>query len=129
MQTSPNSRYRKVGLHRDRQTKHYNINVLVLLAWRGAPQQGEVSCHENGDYHDNRLENLRWDTMKSNHADRERHGKTAKGTRGGQAKLTDDQVRAIRVDQRSQMVIAKEYDLGQSHVSRIKLRLTWQHLL
>jgi hypothetical protein len=43
-------------------------------------------------------------------------------------KLTDEQVRAIRVDDRRQVDIAADYGIRQSLVSRIKLRQAWRHV-
>lgn len=46
---------------------------------------------------------------------RHTHGETAP-----RAKLSDEQVRAIRVDPRVQRIIAAEYGIVESHVSRLK---------
>ena len=53
-------------------------------------------CHDNGQKTDCRLSNLRWDTPKNNSADRVRHGTAHVRSRCHNAKLTEDQVRAIR---------------------------------
>ena len=52
----------------------------------------------------------------------------ARGAEHGSAKLTEDQVRAIFVDDRLQDVIAAEYGIRQSSVSRIKTGAHWAHL-
>jgi hypothetical protein len=44
------------------------------------------------------------------------------------AKLTDDQVRAIRQDARTGFEIANEYGLSYQQVSRIKRRERWTHV-
>lgn len=44
------------------------------------------------------------------------------------AKLTDDQVRAIRKDSRTGFEIADEYGLSYQQVSRIKRRERWAHV-
>jgi|SRR5215475_10500522 len=46
----------------------------------------------------------------------------------GMAKLTEQQVLAIRSDKRVQSVIAAEYGITQSNVSRIKTRDGWSYL-
>lgn len=43
-------------------------------------------------------------------------------------KLDEDMVRAIRSDNRSQAKIAREYGIGQTTVSHIKLGRTWRHV-
>lgn len=40
-------------------------------------------------------------------------------------KVTEDDVRAIRADNRSHSVIAAEYGMAPSNVSHIKTRKTW----
>ena len=50
------------------------------------------------------------------------------GETNAQAKLTEDQVRAIRADTRTQMVIAKDYGMTFQQISRIKNRTRWKHV-
>jgi hypothetical protein len=50
------------------------------------------------------------------------------GEQQGTAKLTEQLVRAIRLDHRSQRMISKAYDISQSSVSRIKSRELWPHV-
>lgn len=51
------------------------VHRLVLEAFVGSCPPGMECCHNNGDPSDNRLDNLRWDTKKSNRQDRNKHGK------------------------------------------------------
>src|SRR5205823_107785 len=50
------------------------VHCLVLQAFVGAPPEGAVACHNNGNGYDNRVVNLRWDTRKANALDAVRHG-------------------------------------------------------
>jgi hypothetical protein len=50
------------------------------------------------------------------------------GTRQALSKFTEEQVRAIRNDSRSQTAIAREYGVWQGTISAIKLRKTWKHI-
>ncbi|QDF19244.1 hypothetical protein SEA_STICKYNOTE_47 [Corynebacterium phage Stickynote] len=50
------------------------VHRLVLEAFVGPCPPWMECCHNNGDPSDNRVENLRWDTKKSNMADRRKHG-------------------------------------------------------
>lgn len=50
----------------------------------------------------------------------------AKGELNGSSKLTQEQVKLIRADSRSQRKIAKDYNISQLHVSRIKRNLVWK---
>lgn len=70
---------------------------------------------------------LRWATPAENSQDRVGHGTVLRGAAIHQAKLTDDQVRDIYQDTRTQAVIAKEYGVHQSTVSLIKSGRSWTH--
>lgn len=50
-----------------------------------------------------------------------------KGEKNNSSKLTDDQVRAIRLDQRRKSVIAAEYGISRSHVYALKNGSRWPH--
>lgn len=67
-------------------------------------------------------------TLMDNMADRNRKGRQARGERNGPAKLTEDQVRAIRQDNRPHVVIAKEYGIAPNSIPAIKQRKTWKHV-
>lgn len=53
------------------------VHVLVLEAFVGPRPDGLVTCHNDGDSANNRLDNLRWDTQSSNLHDTVAHGKHA----------------------------------------------------
>lgn len=75
-------------------------------------------------------DHLRPGTHRENMDDRntKRRNNPPIGERSGSNKLTEEQVRAIFADQRTQMVIAAEYDIYQSLVSKIKNGERWAHL-
>lgn len=56
--------------------KRYNIRIHVVVAqtFLGFPEQGLIVYHFNDIKTDNRLENLRYDTYKSNILDAQRNG-------------------------------------------------------
>ena len=54
------------------------------------------------------------------------HGTTTRGEKNHHAKLTESQVEAIRQDDRNQYVVASEYGVDQSTVSRIRRQRTWR---
>jgi hypothetical protein len=51
-----------------------------------------------------------------------------RGERNGRAKLTEQDVLAIRAAEGTQADIAREFGICQSEVSFIKLKLAWKYL-
>jgi len=68
------------------------------------------------------LWHLRWGTRSENIADALGRNRWPTGERCYAAKVSDEQAEAIRLDGRNQYVIAAEYKISQSSVSRIKAR-------
>ena len=116
-----------VLLWRDNKPKMLRIHTVVLSAFVGPKPEGMEGCHYDGNCQNNRLGNLRWDTPKGNHADKGRHGTTNRGERCGNAKLSKEQVAAIREDNRLQREIAADYGIRQNTVSRIKSKVRWAY--
>lgn len=69
-------------------------------------------------------------TLKDNYDDMARKGRRAvlRGEKGTNARLTVEQVVAIRADRRLLREIAADYGIDQAHVSQIKLRKRWAHI-
>lgn len=63
-----------VKLCTDKKNTNARVHQLVALAFIGECPEGMMVCHNNGDHHDNRPENLRYDTMRGNMHDAVRHG-------------------------------------------------------
>jgi hypothetical protein len=80
---------------------------------------------------DNRLccnpKHLRWGTLLENAKEMKARNRNVvkRGENNNNAKLSEDDVRAIRCDTRAQTIIAKAYGVSQVSVSKIKRRLTW----
>lgn len=69
-------------------------------------------------------------SQNENISDRNNKGRTARttGQRNGFSKLSDNEVAAIRSDNRTLKEIAKEYSVHFTTVSLIKTRKTWRHV-
>lgn len=67
-------------------------------------------------------------TIQDNMDDRNAKGRQARGERNGPAKLTEEQVLAIRADPRTNRAIAKDYGVFETTISTIKHRHTWKHI-
>ena len=107
--------------------KIFKPHTLVLTAFVAPRPEGMECCHNDGHPWNNHVSNLRWDTCKNNHADKVLHGTTNRGERCGTHKLTQAQVDAIRKDTRLQRLIAADYGVRDSAISRIKSRKLWAH--
>jgi hypothetical protein len=107
--------------------KMVRIHTLVLTAFVGPRPYKQQGCHNDGNPQNCVLSNLRWDTATANQADRIKHGTTNRGERCGNAKLTLEQVNAIRADTRMQKDIAKDYGVRASQISRIKTGARWAY--
>ncbi|WP_082778576.1 NUMOD4 motif-containing HNH endonuclease [Corynebacterium simulans] len=67
--------YLDIRLNKGNRKRHAKVHRLVAAAFHGMPSSDDLfCCHNNGNRQDNRPENLRWDTPKSNYADMEKHG-------------------------------------------------------
>ena len=71
-------------------------------------------------------------TVGDNNEDRDQKGRgvvpDTRGSRHGMHKLTDEQVLAIRADTRAGKVIAAEYGVYPSCISKIRTGKAWRHL-
>lgn len=137
------------------------VHRMVLEAFVGPCPPGMEGAHLNGVRADARLVNLAWVTPVENQSHRWLHGtmlagdaspsrlhperlargadhgrsthpeRTARGARVGGAKLTEDDVRAIRQAfdaGESATRIAARFGVGPDNVSLIGKRVTWRHL-
>jgi hypothetical protein len=67
-------------------------------------------------------------THADNMSDRTMRGRTPKGSRNGNAKLTEEDVRKIRLDNRPNPRIAADFGVSTDTVSHVKRRKSWGHV-
>lgn len=108
------------------------ISRLVLEAFTGPCPEGMQACHfPDSNPANNNLNNLRWDTGKSNWADRIVHGSVTRGEKNGKHILQSHEVIEIRklfdagVCLRT---IAEKFNTVISNVRWIGIRKTWAWL-
>lgn len=123
--------YREVTLRTPTHQRRDYVHNLVLEAFVGSrpasPRKIEA-CHWNRRKNDNRLCNLRWDTIDGNARDRDRHGTLRHGRQIQSAKLTESDVREIRSLVESGMLhreVAAIYGVSRSRISYIVHRKNW----
>lgn len=125
-------RYLTVALFRKQEQRRVAVHVLVCTAFHGErPTPKHCACHNDGDETNNRSDNLRWDTKKGNADDRTRHGTENVGHRNPMAKLTADDVIAIRSAAAvgaDRHALARKYGLHKNSLDQIIRRATWRHI-
>ena len=105
------------------------VHRLVCEAFHGGkPENGFMVLHNDGNPRNNRADNLRWSTCLDNHADRELHGRTAKGERVGTSKLSEDDVRDILRTSGPRRPLAEKYQVSMTTISTIRNRKGWAHV-
>lgn len=63
-----------VTLYRENVPRRISVHRIVLRAFVGEPQPGQVACHADSNPRNNEVSNLRWDTQVSNIRDRDEAG-------------------------------------------------------
>lgn len=116
-----------MNLHNGGKQRIMKPHTLVLTAFVGPRPHGLECCHNDGNPWNNHISNLRWDTPQNNQRDRAKHGTSNRGEQCAAAKLTEQQVAAIRLDPRLQREIAAEYGVRENTISRIKSGKRWAH--
>lgn len=117
--------YMAVGLWIDGRTKVVTVHRLVALAFLGTPPSGKNDCaHADGDKQNNAVSNLRWASRQENESDKVLHGRSNRGERNGQARLSDAEAIALRKAGRAgprgiQRRLAAQYGLSEAAVSNI----------
>lgn len=120
--------YSKVSLSRNNKRKTYAVHRIVATAFVPMVNGKNEVNHINGDKRDNRADNLEWCTRAENemHAFRVLGKKPtaywSSKPRKFARRLTDEQARAIRSDDRTSREIAKEYGVSKTTISNIKKR-------
>jgi hypothetical protein len=119
--------YRSVNI--DGKTR--KVHQLVLEAFVGPRPPGMECRHLNDVKSDNRLENLAWGSHKKNGEDMARLGRSARGERHPKARLTEDDIRAIRrrrANGERVCVLARDFGINSAGICRIVSRFTWRHV-
>jgi hypothetical protein len=108
------------------------VHRLVWEVVNGRPvPSGLMVRHLNDVKRDNRPCNLALGTHRDNMEDRTRNGGDTAGSANGQAKLTEESVRAIRrrvASGESRATVAAEYGIGRSALADVVRGRTWKHV-
>jgi len=103
--------------------------VVLELAGQARPTDAHEACHSCGTPACVNLTHLRWGTHADNQQDRfQRHGDTMQGERNPRARLTEDDVRAIRrrcEAGETNRSLAAEFGVAVATIGMIRTRRTW----
>lgn len=129
---SGGKRYPAVRVMIDGKRVTKNVHALVAEAFYGPRPSALQVRHLDGNPMNNAVENLRYGTAKENCADREAHGRQARGASAvSAAKLTPEDVTAIRdrfARGETHHDLAKEFGVTPNHIHSIARRETWKHV-
>ena len=123
--------YLTVILYKDHHPATSRIHRLVLQAFAGPRPHGYVSNHIDGLKSNNRLSNLEYIPRRQNDIHAAQLGLKPRGERHWKAKLTEDDIYAIRElasAHVNQDTIAAIYGTSQACISDIFLRKSWAWL-
>lgn len=116
--------YGQISIRRQRWSTH-------RLAWTLAHGQipgGLSVLHRCDNRACMNVDHLFLGTQADNMLDMAQKGRSVRGEASFRAKLTEDQVIAIRNDPRSHRAIARDYGLRHTSVGDIKRRRIWRHI-
>ncbi len=119
--------YLRVGLYLNNIELKYLVHRLIALAFLGECPEGKEVNHIDGVKAHNWVTNLEYVTRSENakHAFRIGLKKIRYGGLLSWSKLTSIDAQSIREDKRVQRLIANEYNVCQTTISRIKSGLIW----
>lgn len=125
--------YKNVTLQIDGKSYLRRVHRLVLQAFaqNHRPKTAIFVNHKNNIKYDNRLPNLNWCTQRENEDHARAIGVWPRGVKHGMARLSEDDVRAIRVryaDGDMQSSIARDYGCTPENIGHIVHRRLWKQV-
>ena len=121
-----NHGYPAVNLYKDGKVTFLCVHRLIALTFIGpCPKDHEVA-HNDGNRLNPKASNLRYATRAENMQDAIKHGTAAVGYNNRMAKLSPEQVSAIKNDNRTLKAIATEYGISRSSVSHVRNEKTYK---
>lgn len=131
--TPDNHGYVRVSLRKNGKSRTFYIHILVLICFVGECPDGMEACHfPDRNPTNNRVDNLRWDTPKSNQNDRFFHGTDGRGEKNGCAILSESQVRYARTKRdggATYKSIGLELGVHPGTIYMLCHRKNWSHVV
>lgn len=127
---SGRGRYPQVTLS-DGKARTRRVHVLVAEAFIGPRPADMQIAHNDGNSANNAVENLRYATSQENEADKHMHGTIRRGGETLNARLTDEEVLAMRREaaagERVEALRIK-YGISRRHAYQVIYGKRWAHL-
>jgi len=130
--TKSSNGYLTVYLSREGVKKNFCIHQLVLEAFIGSRPLGYQGSHLDGDRKNNRLVNLKWESVADNQNRRASHNTSNRGERQGASKLNNNSVRYMRgvyaLGGYTYSYFARMLNVSPTTIANAIKRKTWKHL-
>ncbi len=125
--------YLRARLTKNGSKTRIHVHRLVDLHFIPNPTNLPNVNHINGDRSDNRVENLEWISTSKNQIEsyKKGHRVSVKGEGVGTSKLKENEVRGIKNKLKNDWSIAglaREYQVSENTIRKIKLGVTWKHI-
>lgn len=124
-----------VGLQLKRSDGHTEkayLHRLICEAHHGPCPVGMECRHLDGDKKNNAAANLAWGTKAENEKDKQDHGATPSGEKNGMAKLTENEVKKMRLHRKSTgesyARIAKAFGISTMTAYRAITKKQWRNV-
>lgn len=134
LSTYLDGRYTRVTLHLNGRHIKPLVHRLVMEAFVGPRPDGYEVNHIDGNKLNNALSNLEYTTSSENmkHAFGLGLMKPARGEKHGQAKLTTDDVKKIRIlhatGNSTYSELGKQFGVTLQQIRSVVMRVTWKHV-
>ncbi len=117
-----------VAISRDNHRNKRRVHLIVAETFLGPRLEGLEVCHQDGNPANNQASNLRYGTHKSNMEDMVQHGRSNKGPKNPNTKMTQEQalqVKSLRLDGKTYKIIASELGLSFEQVRSVCVGRAW----
>lgn len=104
------------------------LHRIIAITFIGPVPNKMQVCHNDGSKDNNKVENLRYDTVSGNHADKNIHGTASKGEMNPNHKLKAGEVALIKKLRRHGYTckfVGKMFNVKQLLISRITRGIFW----
>ena len=121
--------YRAIPVYKNRRGQKIYVHRTICELFNGAPSDGQMCRHLDGNKANNAASNLAWGSAKQNSEDMIAHGNAVTGEKNPMSKLTWLQVEEIRrrvETGETQRSVCKIFNVSPMTISRIVRKELWK---